>query len=90
VNIPFTLLLRGDNAYLGRILSILGAKKKNDGSWDFSNARELLLFCNGPWCDQSSRAIKGLRNAGFPADRLYYYRGGMQSWLSLGLTTIVP
>ena len=25
---------------------------------------------------------------GYPADRIFYYRGGMQSWQILGLTTI--
>jgi hypothetical protein len=26
-------------------------------------------------------------NNGFPPDKIYYYRGGMQDWLVLGLTT---
>jgi len=90
VNIPFTLLSRDRNAYLGRILSILGAVKRADGGWNFTNARHLLLFCNGPWCDQSPRAIRGLLAAGYPASKLYYYRGGMQNWQALGLTTITP
>ena len=90
VNIPFTLLSQGKNAYLGRILSILGAVKSGARSWNFSNARHLLLYCNGPWCDQSPRAIKGLLSAGFPAGKLFYYRGGMQNWQALGLTTIKP
>lgn len=58
--------------------------------WDFSDAKELLLWCNGPWCGQSPRAIRGLLKAGYPAEKLYYYRGGMQMWQSLGLTTVVP
>ncbi len=89
VNIPFTLLTKGNTTYMVRILSILGAVQ-NGGSWDFSNSRELMLFCNGPWCDQSPRAIRGLLNVGFPARSLYYYRGGMQNWQALGLTTIKP
>ena len=90
VNIPFTLLSKGQNAYLDRILTILGATKSNGNSWNFSVARHLLLYCNGPWCDQSPRAIRGLLAAGFPATKLYYYRGGMQNWQALGLTTIKP
>ncbi len=90
VNIPFTLLSQGQNAYLDRILTILGAIKNNGNSWNFSDARHLLLYCNGPWCDQSPRAIRGLLGAGFPATKLYYYRGGMQNWQALGLTTIQP
>ena len=58
--------------------------------WDFSDAKELLLWCNGPWCGQSPRAIRSLLAMGYPAEKLYYYRGGMQMWQSLGLTTIVP
>ncbi len=58
--------------------------------WDFSDAKELLLWCNGSWCDQSPRAIRGLLKAGYPAEKLFYYRGGMQSWQSLGFTTIIP
>jgi hypothetical protein len=27
---------------------------------------------------------------GYPAEKLYYYRGGMQMWQSLGLTTVLP
>ncbi len=90
VNIPFTLLSKGNNAYLGRILSILGAVKTGSNRWNFSKARQLLLYCNGPWCDQSPRAIRGLLAAGYPPDKLFYYRGGMQNWQALGLTTVKP
>ena len=90
VNIPFTLLSKGQNAYLSRILTILGATKRNGNSWNFNGARELMLYCNGPWCDQSPRAIRGLLSTGFPPEKLYYYRGGMQNWQALGLTTIKP
>ncbi len=90
VNIPFTLLSQGKNAYLDRILSILGGVRNASGRWNFNRARDLLLYCNGPWCDQSPRAIHGLLSAGFPPEKLFYYRGGMQNWLALGLTTIKP
>ncbi len=59
-------------------------------NWDFSEAKVLLLWCNGPWCGQSPRAIRALVSMGYPADKLYYYRGGMQMWQSLGLSTIEP
>jgi rhodanese-related sulfurtransferase len=59
-------------------------------AWDFSEARELLLFCNGPWCDQSPRAIKGLIQAGYPTNKLFYYRNGMNVWLLHGLNVVVP
>jgi len=70
-------------------VGLLGGDQKTD-QWDFTEAKELLLWCNGPWCGQSPRAIRGLLKAGYPAEKLHYYRGGMQMWQSLGLTTIVP
>ncbi|MGI9414479.1 MAG: rhodanese-like domain-containing protein, partial [Hyphomicrobiales bacterium] len=83
INIPFTLFSK-KNPYLDDLLPALGAKRAGEGPWQFSEARELLLFCNGPWCDQSPRAIRGLLAIGYPADKLLYYRGGMQNWSLLG------
>lgn len=57
---------------------------------DFSNAKTLVMFCNGNWCGQSPSAIRKLLNLGYPAARIKYYRGGMQSWHSLGLTVVKP
>lgn len=91
INIPFTILSSGlENPHTTRILKLLGAKEQQGGKWDFSSARELLLFCNGMWCDQSARAIKNLLSLGYPAERLFWYRDGMQAWQMLGLTVIVP
>jgi rhodanese-related sulfurtransferase len=59
-----------------------------DGQLDFRNAKTLILFCNGSWCPQSSINIKTLIKLGYPAYKLKWYRGGMQDWVSLGLTTI--
>ncbi len=85
VNIPFLLLKRDIND----VLPLLGARKIN-GEWDFSLAKSLLIFCNGPWCSQSVRAIEALRSAQYPSNKLNYYRGGMQIWKLLGLSTISP
>jgi len=90
INIPWTLLLKGpDNPHTARILRALGAMEE-DGEWDFRPAVDLMMFCNGPWCDQSPRAIKNLALLGYPPEKLYYYRGGMQLWQLLGLTTAIP
>jgi rhodanese-related sulfurtransferase len=59
-------------------------------TWDFSNAKKLVLWCNGPACGQSPRAIKGLLNVGYPPEKILYYRGGMQMWQLWGLTTVIP
>ena len=89
INIPFTLFSK-KNPYLSELLPALGAKRAGENKWEFSDAKELLLFCNGPWCDQSPRAIKGLLAIGYPAAKLFYYRGGMQNWSLMGLSTDVP
>jgi rhodanese-related sulfurtransferase len=70
-------------------VGMFSGNQKTD-SWDFSEAKQLLLWCNGPWCGQSPRAIRALLSMGYPAEKLYYYRGGMQMWQSLGLTTVLP
>lgn len=91
VSLPFNLLSNDENnPFLGPILTQLGGVEQAGGNWDFSNAVTLALFCNGPWCGQSPRAIRNLLSVGYPADKLKYYRGGMQSWLILGLTVVVP
>lgn len=58
------------------------------GKWDCSKAEKVLLFCNGPWCGQSPMAIKAMLREGYPADKILYYRGGMQAWHTLGLTVV--
>ncbi len=58
--------------------------------FDFSNAKTLVLFCNGMWCGQSPNNIKNLLKFGYPADKLKWYRGGMQAWSILGLSTVKP
>ena len=50
------------------------------------SVREVVLFCNGPWCGQSPTAIRRMIEAGYPADKISYYRWGMQGWRMLGLT----
>ena len=70
-------------------IGLMGGDLKND-TWDFTNAKKLVLWCNGMWCGQSPRAIKGLLDQGYPAKKLFYYRGGMQAWQSLGLTVTLP
>ena len=55
--------------------------------FDFTNAKTLVMFCNGMWCGQSPASIAALRKFGYPADRIKYFRGGMQTWEILGLST---
>jgi len=89
INIPFVVFARA-SAKRERILELLGGIKKSSGEYDFSAAKNLCIFCNGPWCDQSPRAIQGLIESGYPTEKLAYYRGGMQIWKLFGLTTVLP
>lgn len=87
INIPFVIFSK-NNPYLEKILLAMGATQGPGGTWNYDNARTLTLFCNGPWCDQSPRAIQGLMEVGYPASKLKYYRDGMNLWRLLGLTTV--
>ena len=58
--------------------------------FDYSGAKTLVMFCNGMWCGQSPASIKTLLKYGYPAERIKWYRDGMQSWEILGFTTAKP
>lgn len=87
INIPFTKFRDNQTAQ-----SIMEEQFGVDVSFvmDFSNAKTLVMFCNGNWCGQSPAAIRQLLNLGYPAAKIKYFRGGMQSWHSLGLTVVKP
>ncbi len=76
--------LAGVNATFTQLFGVQGAA----GAYDFSTARTLTIFCNGPWCGQTPNYIRTLMSLGYPAAKLQWYRGGMQDWCSLGLTTV--
>ena len=64
-------------------LGIIGIKKP----FNFSKAKTILLFGNGPWCSQTPNMIKALLALGYPPEKIKWYRGGMHSWLGLSMTT---
>lgn len=80
-NVPYTQI----EEYIGE----LGCEPDFDG-WLCDEAKTVALFCNGLWCGQSPVAIRTLVDLGFPAEKIHYYRGGMQSWRVLGLTVTDP
>ncbi|NIN61214.1 MAG: rhodanese-like domain-containing protein [Gammaproteobacteria bacterium] len=91
VNIPWTSLKTDAGADPFEIADILKERfgvSTHEGLWDFSNAKTLVLFCNGMWCGQSPSNINTLLDMGYPANKLKWYRGGMQDWEILGLTTV--
>ncbi|MDH5485034.1 MAG: rhodanese-like domain-containing protein [Gammaproteobacteria bacterium] len=67
---------------------LFGDYSEVKGNLDFRDAKEIMLWCNGIWCGQSPAAIHGLLKIGYPPEKMYYYRGGMQAWQSLGLTVV--
>ena len=78
INIPYTQAVER--------LAELGCEPDFDGEFDCSGASRVILFCNGIWCGQSPAAIRAMIEAGYPVDRIQYYRGGMVAWRLLGLT----
>jgi rhodanese-related sulfurtransferase len=91
VSVPFTKLSPAKGAdplSMGDIMEGQFNAKQQEGIWDFSKAKTLVLFCNGMWCGQSPANIKQLLKMGYPAHKIKWYRGGMQNWANLGLTTI--
>ncbi len=68
-------------------LAELGCSKSGD-KWSCDKAKKVFAFCNGPVCPQSPIAIKAMTREGFPADKIYYYRGGMLDWDALGFPSV--
>lgn len=73
---------------IAEILQLQFGAVRQDGLWHFNPARTLVFYCNGPWCGQSPTNIKQLLALGYPPHKLKWYRGGIQAWKSLGLTTV--
>lgn len=78
INVPYTQAIER--------LAELGCEPDFDGKFDCTEARKVILFCNGIWCGQSPTAIRAMIDAGYPVERIYYYRGGMLAWRLLGLS----
>jgi len=89
LNVPFSILGGDANPYIEQIFTLFGVEKEND-KWNFDDAQTLLIFDNGPWCQQGVAEMKHLIRLGFPKNKILYYRGGMQFWQILGLTTMKP
>lgn len=93
INLPWTKLnpsRGGDPISIGEILTGTFGAKDLEGLWDFRDAKTLVMFCNGMWCGQSPNNIENLMRFGYPASKLKWYRGGMQDWEILGLSTSKP
>ncbi|MBD3611463.1 MAG: rhodanese-like domain-containing protein [Hydrogenovibrio crunogenus] len=94
INIPWTKLFPQSSSFepleVEGILTLQFGASVVDTIWDFTHAKTLVMFCNGPWCGQSPTNIKALVSMGYPANKIYWYRGGIQAWHAAGLTTVSP
>ena len=91
MNVPWTQLnpAKGaDPISIAEIMEGVFNVQSNEELMDFSESRTAVMFCNGMWCGQSPNNIKNLLKFGYPAHRIKWYRGGMQDWEILGLTTV--
>jgi rhodanese-related sulfurtransferase len=90
VHLPWTRLhpAHADAEAIAEILALQFGAGRTGALWNFENAKTLVFYCNGPWCGQSPTNIRQLLALGYPAHKLKWYRGGMQDWKSLGLTTV--
>ena len=91
MNLPWTKLnpAKGaDPLSIADIMESVFNVKSVEGLMDFSNAKTAVMFCNGMWCGQSPNNIKNLLKFGYPAHKIKWYRGGMQNWEILGLSTV--
>ncbi|MCB1772718.1 MAG: rhodanese-like domain-containing protein [Gammaproteobacteria bacterium] len=83
-------LKAADEESIAKILERDFDAERLDTLWNFRHAKTLILFCNGPWCGQSPTNIRALLRFGYPPTKIKWYRGGMQAWEVLGLTTVKP
>ena len=90
INIPWTVLYNktASDEEIVNILQLHFNVVNTGKLFNFQNAKTLVFYCNGPWCGQSSTSIRALLSLGYPAHRIKWYRGGIQSWLQFGLTTV--
>ena len=90
INVPWTQLVETESPGLGDggVLERVFGARREDNQWNFGEAKTLILYCNGMWCSQSTNSVTRLLEMGYPAEKLKWYRGGMQNWENLGLATV--
>ena len=86
INLPYEMLTEA-SPYQTEVLRTLGAKKIKKG-WFFKNPQKLLIFGDSLFSPEASKAVKELLKLGYPPNKILYYRGGILSWKSAGLTLI--
>ena len=91
INLPHNLFaVTQENVFHDSVIELLGGAKTGTGEWVFSDAQDLLLFCDGMTGIHAADAIRNLLAVNYPPEKLHFYRGGMISWTASGLTTTFP
>lgn len=87
VNIP-AATLASSNSHRDEILMAQRAKHFQ-GVFSFSDAISLMVYDSGPATQYAATLIVDLLAAGYPPEKIEigYYRGCMQVWTTLGLST---
>ena len=80
INIPYTEVAMNMDQF--------GREKEGEG-WSCADVTtKIYAFCNSSTCPQSPSGIRAMIREGYPAELIYYYRGGYQDWTIHGLTTV--
>ena len=80
VNIPYTEVAMNMDQF--------GCAQQGEG-WNCDGVTtKVYAFCNSSTCPQSPNGIRAMIREGYPAELIYYYRGGYQDWTIHGLTTV--
>jgi rhodanese-related sulfurtransferase len=85
INLPLSMFDE-KSPYYSKVLTLLGAKKINE-KWHFKKAHTLLVFGQSFMTDEARLMIERLLELNYPADKILYYRAGMDGWNSSGLTS---
>lgn len=90
LNVPYEDLIYDEDfkdefykAYSNLGIKIVDLEKN---IFDFSNAKTVVFFCNGPWCPISTNTIHFFLKLGYPSNKMMWYRGGMSEWNALSLS----
>lgn len=80
---------RDEVSALDKILESTGIKDTSmlTDTWDFTEAKELIVWSSSAMNKSSVTAIEKLLAAGYPAEKLKWYRGGLASWQYWGFNT---
>lgn len=88
IHVPFNKFKKDKEYALETMQDDFGVYVSASGDLNFSQAKTLAIYCNGNWCKMSPELIWKLLEYGYPAEKIKYYRGGMQAWQLLGLNVV--